>query len=180
MSTAATPVVEACQESQELTVEAWVTPAVLSGGDQTIAMLGRGDQCQAFALHQAVDRVAAALSSDETDGDGAPNIDTPDGSLGTDRTHVVLTRSVDGWRRLYLDGRLVSESQVVGDFSTWDPAARLAVGRRGGGQLRRGAGDRGRRRAVELGDGPAAARPVPPRDPRLVAAVPGGCRQHHA
>jgi len=127
-SSAATAVVEACQDTQEVTVEVWIAPAFLSGTAQTIAMMGLGDDCQAFGLRQDVDQLAAAVSTDETDADGGPNVDTPDGALGTELTHVVLTRSVDGWRRLYLDGRLVSENLVVGDFSMWDPAQRLTVG----------------------------------------------------
>ena len=91
-------------------------------------MMGLGDDCQSFALRQDVARVAGAVSTDETDGAGEPNLDTPDGALTTDLTHVVLTRSIDGWRRLYLDGRLVSENLVLGTFSPWDAGARLTVG----------------------------------------------------
>jgi len=91
-------------------------------------MLGLGDGCQAFALTQEGSRLSAAVSTDRTHGDGEPNLDTPEATISEKVTHLVLTRSADGWRRVYLDGRLSDENLVFGDFSAWDPAQRIAVG----------------------------------------------------
>ncbi len=127
-SATADTVVAACQASQELTVEAWITPDNLSDENGTIAMLGLGDDCQGFALMQRQGWLTAALSTDITDPDGDPLLDTPPGGLEMALTHVVITRSADGRRRLYLDGRVVSESVVGGDFSSWQSSQRLTVG----------------------------------------------------
>lgn len=124
----ATALVEACRESQELTVEAWITPIDLALEKGTIAMLGLGEDCQGFALTQEAGWLTAAVSTDTTESDGEPHLDTPEGALEPALTHVVLTRSADGRRRLYLDGRVVSETGVGGDFSSWNVSQRLSVG----------------------------------------------------
>ncbi len=120
--------VAACQASQEVTVEAWVTPGDLAAGRQTLFALGLGDDCQGFALTQQANRLTAALSTALTELDGEPYLDTPEASIEERLMHVVLTRSADGWRRLYLDGRVVGESLVAGDLSSWDVAQRITVG----------------------------------------------------
>ena len=125
---AATSVVEACRASEELTVEAWITPNDLSLEKQVVATLGLGDGCQGFALTQEAGWLAMALSTDVTESDGEPLLDTPDSALEPALTQVVVTRSADGRRRLYLDGRVVNETLVAGKFSTWDLSQRLAVG----------------------------------------------------
>jgi hypothetical protein len=120
--------VRACQESQEVSVEAWITPSDLTTGWQTLVTLGFGDDCQAFTLTQQGDRLTAAVSTVLTESDGEPYLDTPVASIEKKLIHVVLTRSADGWRRLYLHGRVVAESTVAGDLSSWDVSQRIAVG----------------------------------------------------
>jgi hypothetical protein len=127
-SSTAEQLVRACQESQEVSVEAWVTPSDLTTAGQTLSTLGFGDDCQAFSLTQQGDRLTAAVSTGLTERDGEPFLDTPVASIEERLTHVVLTRSADGWRRLYLHGRVVGESRVAGDLSSWDVSQRITVG----------------------------------------------------
>ena len=54
-------------------------------------------------------------------------MDTPR-AVQTERTHVAYTRGADGQARLYIDGEEVESGQIGGDFSSWDPALRLALG----------------------------------------------------
>lgn len=124
----ATELVQACQATQEVTLEAWLVPADLDSARQTIAILGLGDACQGVALIEERDRVAAAVASELTDEDGAPRVDTPVAALAGRLVHVVVTRSADGWRRLYVDGRLVGENRVAGNLSSWNLGYRLALG----------------------------------------------------
>lgn len=126
--TTATAVVDACQASDEVTLEVWFTPAGLTDDHEIVAMLGLGDSCAGFALLQHQDRLAAAVGSELTETDGAPYLDTPPGAVESRVTQAVLTRSADGVRRLYVDGRLRAESIVAGELSTWNAAQRLTLG----------------------------------------------------
>ena len=56
------------------------------------------------------------------------SVDPLEATLSETVTHLVFTRSADGWRRVYLDGRLADENLVLGDFGAWDPGQRITVG----------------------------------------------------
>ncbi|TVS10276.1 MAG: hypothetical protein EA424_25690 [Planctomycetaceae bacterium] len=131
-------IVEACQASDELTIEAWVTPArVEQSGPARIVTLSENTNHRNFALGQGSQletppanhaRFAARLRTTEKDGNGEPAIYSPDQTTVADLTHVVFTRSRDGTERLYVDSILRSQEVRGGDFSNWDATFHLALG----------------------------------------------------
>jgi ferric-dicitrate binding protein FerR (iron transport regulator) len=135
---AAEKIVEACQASDELTIEAWVTPArAEQSGPARIVTLSNNTDHRNFALGQGSRletptanhaRFVARLRTTEKDRNGEPAIYSPDQTAVPDLTHVVFTRSRDGTERLYVDSILRSQDVRGGDFSNWDGTFRLALG----------------------------------------------------
>jgi hypothetical protein len=52
----------------------------------------------------------------------------PQTSVKTEVTRVIYSRSADGKARVYLDGKLVAEQDVPGDFSNWSDDFQLLLG----------------------------------------------------
>jgi ferric-dicitrate binding protein FerR (iron transport regulator) len=131
-------IVEACRASDQLSIEAWVTPArAEQAGPARIVTLSRNTEHRNFALGQGSRletptanhaRFVARVRTTEKDHNGEPAIYSPDQTAVRDLTHVVFTRSRDGTERLYVDGILRSQEVRGGDFSNWDDTFRLALG----------------------------------------------------
>lgn len=125
---AADMIVDRIRDSGELSVEVWFTPLDLAEDEQFILSLGFGVDCLGLSVVQDRDRLYTSTGTDATRTDGEPGLDAPDLLVEGRRTHLVLTRSAGGVRRLHVDGRLRSQSLSPGSFGSWDPAQRLAVG----------------------------------------------------
>ena len=128
-SSAAPKLVSACQGSNELTVEAWITPdnATQSGPARIVTMSeDTGDRN--FTLGQNEDVYILRLRTSATDSNGQPSGYTPPGDASPALTHLVATRSVDGLRRMYVNGRLRGRNRTSGDFSTWDDSWGFGLG----------------------------------------------------
>ena len=61
------------------------------------------------------------LRTTDRSANGMPSFSTPQGAVTTEKTHLVFTRSKAGNVRFFVNGGLVTESVVSGDFSTWNP-----------------------------------------------------------
>jgi hypothetical protein len=131
-------IVEACQASNELTIEAWVTPSrAAQAGPARIVTLSRDTDRRNFALGQG-SRLETPTENDtcflarsrttKKDKNGEPAIRTPARIAVPDLTHVVFTRSRDGKERLHVDGIPRVLETHGGDFSNWDRSFRLALG----------------------------------------------------
>jgi hypothetical protein len=57
---------------------------------------------------------------------GHPVVDTPREDVAMALTHVVMVRTADGWRRLYIDGALRGTSSVGGALG-WIAAERFIL-----------------------------------------------------
>lgn len=137
---AATKVIQACQSTGELTVEAWIVPAdERQTGPARIVTFSGDTLTRNFTLGQdhSLDQSGMAsgggyfivrMRTTRTDENGEPALRTPLGTSATDLTHLVFTRSRDGVVRLYIDGILRTSEERAGDFSNWDPGFRLALG----------------------------------------------------
>jgi hypothetical protein len=125
---AATKVIEACQSSNEITIEAWVKPANISPTEKDparIVTLSKDKNNQNFTLGQRTAKYIMRLRTTETRMAGKPELQT---ALTTELKHVVFTRDSAGNRKIYVDNKLVAEDAAVGgDFSNWDTNAGLAL-----------------------------------------------------
>ena len=131
----ATKVVNACGASNEITLEAWITPTIasqsgpariisLSGGStERNVTLGHGD-----GTGGALDGLDARLRTTTTTPNGTPSLTSSAGSVDPALQHVAYTRRTDGLATIYVDGAAVSSTTVTGDLSGWDSSFRLALG----------------------------------------------------
>jgi hypothetical protein len=118
---AARKVIDAVKASDELSIEAWITPAnTTQGGPARIVTLSRDSSYRNFTLGQHLDAYDVRLRTTETSYNGIPSLRTSYGSLTNQLTHVVYTRDVFGATKLYMDGALVVSGSEGGDCSVWD------------------------------------------------------------
>ena len=131
----ATKIIEAAQASNEITVEAWITPAQASqSGPARIATISGGLFERNLTLGQgnpngtSAARYDTRLRATSTDQNGQPSLSSAEGSASTDLQHVVYTRDPDGEARLYIDGQQVSNRTVSGSLNNWNSNFAFALG----------------------------------------------------
>ncbi len=116
--------------TQEITMEAWVTPSNRSqNGPARIATLSSDVANRNFTLGQAGDDYNVRLRTTTTGNNGVgKSVSSQGGFLSTELTHVIYTREADGDAFLYIDNNLVASEKIDGDFSNWDDSYRLGLG----------------------------------------------------
>ncbi|MCA9708170.1 MAG: LamG domain-containing protein [Myxococcales bacterium] len=131
----ASKIINGCEATEEVTIEAWVTPlAADMEGPARIVTLSVDSTLRNFTLGQGVFQMPSPIyvgrlrTSDGTGSDnGVPQLTT--GPLAAPvLTHLVYLRSIEGYDRLYVDGQLEAEGVRTGDFSTWSLGDELACG----------------------------------------------------
>jgi hypothetical protein len=126
----ATKLIDGITATQEITLEAWVTPSNTSqNGPARIATLSSDIGNRNFTLGQAGDDYNVRLRTTTTGNNGVgTTVFSSGGLLNTELTHVVYTRESDGDAFLYIDSQLVASQNIGGDFSNWDDDYRFALG----------------------------------------------------
>lgn len=131
----ATKLITAAQQSNELTIEAWIKPTnTTQNGPARIATLAGSATGSNFTLgqgrwgNQLTNLFDVRLRTTDTSNDGRPSLVSPEGTATTDLTHVVYTRDANGLARLYINGEEKATRTVTGDFSNWAGDYRLALG----------------------------------------------------
>jgi hypothetical protein len=128
---------EACRATGEITVEAWITPALAEQkGPARIVSLSADYSRRDFTLGHGRDRdlsassdaYVARLRTTETNDNGEPATETPAGTALAERTHLVFTHSAAGRSRIYVNGVCRADREVGGDFSAWNADYRLLLG----------------------------------------------------
>ncbi len=120
----------AIQDRQSLTVEAWVQPVLVAQGEPARLVTMSSDALNrnvTLDQHAAGYEVRLRTSLTMPEGRLALRADLEVPVMPT-LQHVVFTRDEDGTTALYLDGQVVSTSQISGDFSTWDQRMPLVLG----------------------------------------------------
>lgn len=131
LSTAAPPsrIVAACRASNELTVEAWLTPAnTTQDGPARIVTLSADTAQRNFTLGQDGPAYEVRLRTTGTSDNGIPAVRTAGGTVSTERVHVVYTRSAEGVATVYLNGAPLLIERIPGDLANWSSDFRLALG----------------------------------------------------
>ena len=125
----ATKVLNACQATNEITVEAWVTPANTSqGGPARIVTMSQNTGVRNWTLGQEGDEYITRLRTTATNNQGTPDLSTANNnSVSTSLQHVVFTRSAGGAWALYVDGALEASGTRGGNFGNWDSGYQFAL-----------------------------------------------------
>ena len=112
--------VHAMQATNELTMEAWITPTATSqNGPARIVTFSLDGAYRNFTLGQDGTRYQMRLRQTRSSLNGRPHLYTSYNSVHTGLTHVVFTQKANGVRTFYLDGVEVSSATVPSDFSNW-------------------------------------------------------------
>lgn len=123
----ATKISDAVTASEQMTVEAWITPAnTTQSGPARIVSLSESPFDRNVTLGQGTfgsaptDTFDLRLRSTAVGDNGTPSTTTPAGVATTDLSHVVATRAADGSTTIYVDGEVVQTSTVGGSLSNWE------------------------------------------------------------
>lgn len=124
----ATSFVDAVKDSDEFTVEAWVTPAnETQAGPARVVSLSDGTSNRNVQLAQGEagdlggDHWSTRQRSTATSENGTPGLSAPDGTaVAGQLTHLVLTRSQEGEVTLYINGAAMGTTTDEGSLSNWD------------------------------------------------------------
>ncbi len=124
---AAAKIATYCQATNELTIEAWIVPALeYQEGPGRIVTFSRSANGRNFTLGHGRDDESLGncydvkLRTSETDTTGSPGLETPPGSAVPTIQHVVYTREWTGSETIYISAVPVASGTKTGDFSTWD------------------------------------------------------------
>ncbi|MGH7494879.1 MAG: LamG-like jellyroll fold domain-containing protein [bacterium] len=126
---APTRLCNALQQTNELTVEAWIKSAQTDQSSLArIVTLSSGASSRNFTLGQRGSRYYAAVRTDTTNLNASNKALAAGNVQPNTLTHVVLTRGASGALRLFIDGEEAAQRRLAGSFSNWDRNARLAFG----------------------------------------------------
>ncbi|MFG6106619.1 Ig-like domain-containing protein [Leptothoe sp. EHU-05/26/07-4] len=132
---AATKLTNGITQTQELTIEAWITPDNLTHqGPARIATLSANSGNRNFTLGQERANYQTRLRTTTTGNNGTRKTVTSSGSpVETDLSHVVYSRDANGLAQLYVDNQLVGSNIIDGDFSNWNDQYQFALANELGG-----------------------------------------------
>lgn len=117
---------DACMDSGEITLEAWVTPTDASVlGPPRIMSYAGGNGVRNFSMMVGTDFEGldegwkVRLNTTSTNENGQPDLDWLTPVVEDVVTHATFVRGHDGQERLYLDAEVVASAERLGDFSSW-------------------------------------------------------------
>ena len=119
----------ACQATDEVTVEAWVTPGLeQQSGPARVVTFSLDTSFRHFTVGQGAiveDSLSdqgweARLLTTEKTGNGHPSLDLPEAPVTLEPMHLMFTRTGAGDEALWIDGTLEGTQQVGGTFENWD------------------------------------------------------------
>jgi len=134
-----TKLVDACVSSNEISVEAWISPSTTDQiGPARIVTLSGDTSTRDFTLGQDGSQeswpppggtlYSFRLRTTTTTENGTPPAETARGTVVADLMHVLYTRAHDGAAKIYIDGVERATHGVDGDFSAWASDFRIALG----------------------------------------------------
>lgn len=135
-SAPATELVEACKQSNSLSIEAWVTPAQAAvEGTRRIVSVSSSTGIRNFLLGQGgledegpVDSFTMRLRTTSTNSNGVPALSSAAGTAATTLTHVVAVHRSNGSERIFVNGAQSMLATRAGTFNNWDETLRIHVG----------------------------------------------------
>lgn len=125
----AAKIIQACQASQEISIEAWLVSATVDqSGPARIVTLSADTGARNFTLGQNIDQFDVRLRTTTTGRNGTDPSLASAAVVEADRLiHVVYTRDSDGHAVLYVDNAESTSGLIDGDFSSWDESFRFGL-----------------------------------------------------
>jgi parallel beta-helix repeat protein len=139
-SEAPTKITTACQTSDELSVEAWISPEVTepSSPARVVTLSANaGHESFALTLEASGDDprggYGVRLRASESLGSGEFSLSSLRGAARSQPTHVIFSRDASGFSRLYVNSELHAQETAGGHLSNWNAADGLVVGNEAAG-----------------------------------------------
>jgi hypothetical protein len=136
-TTASKKLYDIIQESGEFSVEVWAIPANVTQEMARIVSYSAGNQARNFTIQQTLYNYDFQLRTNETSLNGDPALSTPNGDdvLQATLQHVVATYHPTDGRRIFVNGKLVSNVDPVpgGTLIDWQNTFALVIGNEASG-----------------------------------------------
>jgi hypothetical protein len=136
-TTASAKLYDIIQESGEFSIEAWVIPANVTQEEARIVSYSAGSTQRNFTLQQTLYDYRFQLRTTETSLNGDPELSSPsaDEVLQATLQHVVATYDPINGRRIYVNGTLVTQTDLVpgGTLIDWQREFALVLGNEASG-----------------------------------------------
>ncbi|MEM9775970.1 MAG: PQQ-dependent sugar dehydrogenase, partial [Chloroflexota bacterium] len=127
--TPADKITDACQASNEMTIEAWIQAADLDqSGPARIVSMSETIFERNVTLGQEGDSYDGRIRTTVTNDNGETSMRTTAGVSTAQLSHVVLTIDGSGSAKILIDGVQAAESNIGGNLSNWDDSYYLILG----------------------------------------------------
>jgi hypothetical protein len=128
----ASKIISACMASNEITLEAWITPASTNTNNTQYRVFGISldTDNRNISLFQSNADYQLALRTGATTLDGDPPL-VVTGAVTTLPQHVVFTRDALGAAKVYVDGAEVATGTIGDTMANWDPSYELFIANEG-------------------------------------------------
>jgi len=125
----ATKIIEACKKTNEITIQAWVTPANdTNQGPARIVTLSANPSNRNFTVGQDTTGYQIRLRTTTTGNNGVnPALAIPNAVVPNKMVKLVYTFAAEE-AKFYIDGKEVGKLKVVGTFDTWDDNYKFGLG----------------------------------------------------
>jgi len=125
----ATKIIEACKATNEITIQAWVTPANNTNtGPARIATLSANPSNRNFTLGQDTTGYQIRLRTTTTGVNGVnPALAAPNTVVPNQMVQLVYTFAAEE-ATFYIDGDEFGTLEVPGTFDTWDETYKFGIG----------------------------------------------------
>lgn len=127
-SSGATKIIDACQDSNAISIEAWLQTADdMQSGPARIVSLSSDTLNRNFTLGQDGDRYDVRLRTSATDDNGTPSLAVPAATVKEELTHTVYTRNTNGSASIYINGIPQVVGSVTGEINNWNSTYDLVL-----------------------------------------------------
>ncbi len=117
-----------CTQSNEITVETWLKPSLLSQyGPARIVTYSKNKDERNFTLSQDGNSFQTRLRTLATSDNGKPSLNSNDFSNLT-IMHIVYTHTKNGESKFFINGKEVTSTNLSGDFSNWNSSYLFGIG----------------------------------------------------
>ena len=124
----ATNIIDACQASQSLTIESWITPAnQTQSGPARIITLSQDASSRNFTLGQDGANLEVRVRASSTNQNGMPSSVLGANIVDAEQMHIVYTLDASGASALFVDGVLTVNGSRSGLFTNWNREYKLAL-----------------------------------------------------
>ena len=117
-----------CTQSNEITIETWLKPGLLTQyGPARIVTYSKNKEERNFTLSQDGNSFQTRLRTMSTNNNGKPALNSNDFSE-LNVMHVVYTHSKNGDSKFFINGEMVSNTNITGEFLNWNSSYSFGIG----------------------------------------------------